>query len=489
MVEQTAKRLRPLPLELAPPEDTVKWSSVSLSEVLARGSRLEASVFDIKGKQARETLTLCRWEVVNLWSDEGLIDTAWYPTRFKRIYVDKGGVPFFLPSQLKEVYPKPLKFISEKTPTNFETIKVRENQLLLTRSGTIGSCTIVSATLKDKVFSDDVIRISPKNPTDVGYIYAFFKTEIGQTLIQTNNYGAVISHIEPEHLAEIPIPNPQALIKIEIHNLVMDSFDLRDESNELIDQAEKLLIQALELPPIDELVVEYIEPKAGFQNYNVKLSELNGRFDASYHTPITNQLLSHLTKHAESVVPLQKLCLKIIKVGMFKRNYVEKGFGAKFLGGRDILLLSPETEKYLSYKHHKSLIEGNLQLKENMLLVSARGTIGNMMIVPKHLESSVASENIISIHPSSKNVSGYLYSFLNSVYGKLLMKRETCGAVIDMLIEHDLAKLPIPLLKNKDVQQKINDLVLEANQKRYDAYLLEQKAINTINEKVIFAER
>ncbi len=145
MVEQSAKQFRPLPIEITPPEDTVKWSSVSLSEVLARGSRLEASVFDIKGKQARETLTLCRWEVVNLWSEEGLLDSAWYPARFKRIYVEKGGVPFFLPSQLNEVYPKPSKFISEKTSTNFEIIKVKENQLLLTRSGTIGNCTIVSA--------------------------------------------------------------------------------------------------------------------------------------------------------------------------------------------------------------------------------------------------------------------------------------------------------------------------------------------------------
>ena len=37
-------------------------------------------------------------------------------------------------------------------------------------------------------------------------------------------------------------------------------------------------------------------------------------------------------------------------------------------------------------------------------------------------------------------------------------------------------------LKDKDVQQRINNLVLEANELRYQAYLKEQKAINKMNE-------
>ena len=40
------------------------------------------------------------------------------------------------------------------------------------------------------------------------------------------------------------------------------------------------------------------------------------------------------------------------------------------------------------------------------------------------------------------------------------------------------------MLKNKDTQIKINDLVLEANKKRYETYVLEQKAIKMVNEKV-----
>lgn len=174
------------------PEEELNWSTVSLSEIIQRKGRLEASVYDIEGKHTREVLKNCRWKIVNLWSNDGFVETAFYPTRFKRIYVDRRyGIPFFLPSQVNEIYPKANKFISSKTSVDFENIKVKRNTILLTRSGTVGECTIVSKTIEEKVYSDDVIRINLKNINDVGYVYAFLKSRIGKMLINTNNYGAV----------------------------------------------------------------------------------------------------------------------------------------------------------------------------------------------------------------------------------------------------------------------------------------------------------
>jgi type I restriction enzyme S subunit len=39
------------------------------------------------------------------------------------------------------------------------------------------------------------------------------------------------------------------------------------------------------------------------------------------------------------------------------------------------------------------------------------------------------------------------------------------------------------------VQKEINNLALEANAKRYEAYKLEQKALTKINEDVIYSKR
>ena len=106
-------------------------------------------------------------------------------------------------------------------------------------------------TLENQSLSDDVIRINATESP--GYIYTYLKSRVGRLLVETNNYGAVIKHIEPEHLNAIPIPNPSSILKQEIHNLIEESFKLRDESNELLDAAQILLKEALELPSVEVL--------------------------------------------------------------------------------------------------------------------------------------------------------------------------------------------------------------------------------------------
>jgi len=58
------------------------------------------------------------------------------------------------------------------------------------------------------------------------------------------------------------------------------------------------------------------------------------------------------------------------------------------------------------------------------------------------------------------------------------------GAVIDEIDDKQLAEVSIPLLKDKAVQSRINNLVLQANTLRYKAYLKEQDALQQM-EKVL----
>lgn len=58
--------------EIAPGADSainsnpLKWCSVSLSEVVSRGKRLEASVFDVEAVHAHSILTNGKYPAVNL---------------------------------------------------------------------------------------------------------------------------------------------------------------------------------------------------------------------------------------------------------------------------------------------------------------------------------------------------------------------------------------------------------------------------------------
>ncbi len=489
---ETAGRYRMVGNTIDIPEANLKWCNVSLSEVMNFDNRLEASVFKIEAKNAREQLHNSKYNkfLKPLSGKDAFASEVFYPNRFKRIYINKSSdsIDFYLPSQLNEIYPKASKYISALTKTDFDKLKAKYNTILMTRSGTIGNCTYVSKTLENKIFSDDVIRIQMDNKSDSGYVYAFLKTDIGQLLVTTNNYGSVVSHIEPVHLENIFIPNPPEEIKKKIHNLVVKSYALRDESNDLIDEAERLLVNELKLPPLEDFKPKYFDTKNDIHNYEVSLSNLNHRFDGSYHIPLVDCIKEHLSRYTLDLFYLNKeIKTEIILPGRFSRTYVDESQGVKFLGGKDLFQLNPSTEKYLSKHVHEKIIQAQLGIKENDLIMPSRGTIGRFLLAPKHFEGWAISDNLMRILIEDKNIVGYIYCFFNSEYGRVLIQREIYGGVVNAIEPNHLYEIPIPILKNKEIQTKINNLVLEANKKRYEAYILEQQAIKTVNEKVIYA--
>ena len=472
-------------------DDPVKWCSVSLSDVIKRGMRLEASVFDVEAKQAWQTVINNKYGIRYLGAKDGLIDNAYYPGRFKRVYCSKGnGEAFFLPSQMNDIYPKTDKYISKITKCSIDELRLKPQTLLLTRSGTIGTISYVSKTLNGKVFSDDVIRVTFKEAVDLGYTYVFLKSKIGQKILTTNGYGSVITHLEPEHLNTLPIPNAPDKIKQRINDLVVSSYKLRDESNELIDKATQLLIDELHLPDISEFEVDDYKKNAPVETFSVKLSDLNGRADASYHIPIVEAIVNHMKKYADEVITVgdSRVTKDVILAGVFKRTYVNEGFGYPFLGGKEITQLAPQTEKYLSIAIHKQRYEKELKVEENTVLVTDRGTIGTVALVPKHWNGYAVSQNVLKVIPSTKEIAGYLYIYLNCTYGKYLIQRQTYGSVVDMIDNNSLSSVEFPLLKNEEIQRQINDLALEANQKRYEAYQLEQQALKIMDNEVMYAK-
>lgn len=467
------------------PQDDVKWCTVSLADIINANKRLEATVFDVDSKYAYQVIANCKWESVPL---PQMLSKAYYPGRFKRIYSDAiNGVPFYLPSQMTDVYPKPEKYISALTKCDISELRLKYGDVLLTRSGTIGSVTIVSKTLENTVFSDDVIRITSNNGM-AGFIYAYLRSKIGNTILQTNRYGSVIQHIEPEHLAEIHIPDPPDRIKAQIHDLIMRSFALRDESNELIDQSTALLINALKLPPIQQFTTQQFDNSVDVNNYSVKLSDLSGRLDGSYHVPIVAAIKEHLSEYAAEVTTVgdERLSKEIILPGRFKRVYVDEGKGQVFFSGKDIMELDPSDKKYLSFSQHDKRIKEQLTIHYNMILVTCSGTVGKVAIVPKHWDNWAMTHDIIRLVPRA-GLEGYLFVWLQSPYAYKLIEAMAYGSVVPHIEMTHIEKIPVPILRNEAIQTEINHLALTANKLRYKAYQLEQEAMQIMNDEVIFA--
>lgn len=472
------------------PEEELQWTTVWLREVIERDCRLEASVFGIEGRYAREVLKRCKWPLKTVCGSQGLAD-AYHRPRFKRIWLPKSDLPIFQPSQVTELHPKPSGYLSPLTRTNIEALRVHKGQILLTCSGTIGNCTLAWRTLDGAIFSHDIIRITCKSESDTGYVYAFLRTKIGQALIRTNEYGAVVSHIEPHHLENIPIPDPPLALKKRIHDLVIRSYNLRDESNELLEKAEQILYEALNLPPIEKLRPRYFDESVDLCNYTRKLSQLDGRLDATYHNPLVDVILDELRKGAAEVTTVAdpRISKRIILPGRFRRVYVQEGQGAVYFTGKHILELDPSDKKYLSFSRHARRIREELTIRHNMLLITCSGTLGNIVLCPRHWDGWVMTHDIIRVVPADTDVAGFLWVFLSSDYGQELIRRCAYGAVVPHIEDHHVAQVAIPLLKDDEVQAEINRLALQANEKRTEAYYAEQEAIRIVNEEVIHAAK
>lgn len=261
------------------------------------------------------------------------------------------------------------------------------------------------------------------------------------------------------------------------------SYALRDESNELIDEATRLLIEALKLPTLEEMKTS----TAPVETFSVKISRSDRRFDASYHVPIVNKIIEQLQSQAAEVTTIgdPRISKEVILPGRFKRVYVEEGHGRVFIGGKQLWELDPTNKKYLSVAHHAKRIKDQLELHENMTLITCSGTIGKVALVGKHWEHWTANQHIIRVVPKSKVIAGYLYIFLASDYGHELITRYTYGSVVDEIDNNHVRNICVPLLKDDAVQERINELALTANQKRYEAYKLEQEALQIMNDYVI----
>jgi len=471
--------------------NSLSFTSVKLSEVLKKDIRFEGSLYNNEAIVNRSLIENGKWDIKKLiaqGNEEGFVKEAFYPGRFRRNYIEPSNpdaLGFIGSAEMLNIFPKSENYLS-RHQKRIDEYKVSEDTILLSRSGTIGRATLVKGQLKDFLISEHSIRlICNEYP---GYVYTFLISPVGKNLITTNTYGAVVDQIEPEHLYDVEIPNPSSELKEIIHSKIIESFHLRDESNSLIQRAEEQLLHALGLPqnPKD-LTEELKDDTYDFKHFEVKLSNYSERLEASYHLPMIDLIMKELEEKSDELILLSDDTItdEIILPTRFKRVYVEKEFGTKLVGGRDISELIPSTEKYLSNKFHSEQIKNQLGIRKNSIIVTARGTLGKATFAPEHFEGWAISDNLMQVVPASNEVAGYLYIFLNSPYGHELITRFTYGGVVNALeIEH-LAKVPVPMLKDKEIQKSINSLALSSKQKRYEAYKLEQEALEILNRDVL----
>ena len=116
----------------------------------------------------------------------------------------------------------------------------------------------------------------------------------------------------------------------------------------------------------------------------------------------------------------------------------------------------------------------NYILKDNWILVSRSGTVGNVSLVYDDIRGYAGTEHIIRLVPKKNIPYGYLYAFLNSKIGHELLKVSIFGSVVDEIEPIHIKETSIVILENKkdEIHKKIKNVFkwrVESNQLMFEA--------------------
>lgn len=173
--------------------------------------------------------------------------------RFKRPYADFGVTSgptirkYFTGTALTQLNSDNVKYLDSskanaQVKKHLDTLTIHKGYILVSDSGTLGRVTYALNQHDNHVATNNLIRIIVDDPSLRGYLYEFLQSELGQSLMLKNAYGTNQEHLEPDIIADIPIPIPKDRGVVEqIGNAVIESIEELEKSISFSNAAKCLL--------------------------------------------------------------------------------------------------------------------------------------------------------------------------------------------------------------------------------------------------------
>ncbi|MDD3326551.1 MAG: hypothetical protein PHW25_05630 [Zoogloea sp.] len=446
------------------------------------GRRLDCNPYMSGALEARDTLKRLAARKDKLRDVTlGMFDSG----RESRNWVDdpRFGVRYMGSSAITLADLSSLPLISNKQVARNPKLLIKEGWSLITRSGTIGRMAYVRREMAGLACSEDVLRVVP-DPERIapGYLYAFLSSRYGVPLVVSGTYGAIIQHIEPEHIADLPVPRFDAQTEAAIAEKVDAAARARSEAVELLQEARNRLhlrlglsaptpVSVLAKPDVTSVSSDTFRDRGDGYYYSARNAESRRAFDASGGNLALGEV-------AEVFIP-----------GIFKRLYASDPlFGSPYITGGDVFELAPVSDKFLM---KRVAAEYGLLLKKGMIVVQEAGQLGGLIgrsvMVGSYLDGFSCSNNMIRIVPEDDIDGGYLFTLLSSEHGVRLLSREAAGSSIPHTDEQRVKRLQVPWPSRKD-REDIGAPAIRARELRDQACAWEQDARDMLEAKILGGE-
>lgn len=391
------------------------------------------------------------------------------------------GVPFLGSTDILNADLSLLPFLSKKQIEANPLFVLQEGWTLITRSGTIGRMAFVRPDMSGMACSEDVMRVVP-NPNEIlpGYLYAYLSSKFGVPQVVGATYGSIITHIEPHHIADLPVPILPVEIQEKVHNLVVEAARLRTEASALLASSIRELETIMQLPHI----TAYEAKKAG--STFVSSRALSSRFDALFHSQYHKSVIDPLLDLPQtSQTTVGRMAKFVIEPPRFKRIRVDDpDYGVPFFGTTALMWADPVPVYWIGNAEQYKIDKKTLLVPRSGQL---NGIIGHVVLPHGRIVGGAVTEDAIRIIANSPIEAGYLFIALSSEYGRRQLKARAFGSSIPHL---DVRMVQRTIIPNPDsaTMEDLGERGLSVSRFRSDAIEKEHLA-RTIVEEWITSQR
>jgi restriction endonuclease S subunit len=411
---------------------------------------------------------------------------------FKRTFVSdpERGVQYLTGSDMVRSDIISGKYITKVQAQGLQNLILKKGWILVSCSGTLGKTAYTNDLFDGRIATHDLIRIIPNNvDLKEGFLYAYLSSRFGYAFLTQSSYGGVVKHIEPHHIAQIPVPVFPESKQEEINSLIIKSAEFRAEANTLLLKAELLLKEKAGLKNLTSDDYDYFGP----QPYNRKTSCYSKNI--AEIGSISLNAFNHSHRISKTVQKVRNSCAtlklydvlddkKLFSTGSFPRVEVESEKGIRLINQSDIfdtIILGKKISRRNVkvdnlVQYGEVLIAGVGTLGENELF--CRAVFGN-----EDVRGKLVSGEFLRMRTNSLVPSGYLFTWLKSDYGFRFIRSTQSGTKQCRPIQKLLLDIPIPIIDKEDMIL-IHNLVINAHTFRYEANLKENKAIQLVEKEI-----
>jgi len=400
--------------------------------------------------------------------------------QFRRNYVNdhEYGVPFLGSTDIMmaDYTNIPLLQAKDAHSGKLAHLEVMPGMTLISCSGTVGRTCYTRSDMEGFWSSQDVLKVVPDtSKIPAGYMYAFLNSRFGIPMVTSQASGSMIQHLEPVHIADLPVPRFGAAAEEGIHEHIQAAADLRAKFQIGLIGATRDLFESAGLPELLDLRWHDQPRDIDFSVTTLTPTTLR----AANLAPRMRQIIEKLASVPHRTLGAICASGQLSRGNRFTRIDSEPGYGYRLIGQRQGPWLRPEG-RWVALKPE---VLNEIRAKNESVLVASQGTLGesevfcrSIFITGRWQREFVFSEHFLRIVSGDTNFPGaYLFAFLRSEAAFRIFRSMSAGSKQQDIHEVLREQIPVPECTPTD-RERIAETVRQAYRWRDEADQMEDRA-------------